>query len=228
MASTLPLILVPGLGADQRLFHKQSVALENLILPDWLEPERSDTLASYAKRLAARADPGRSCFVGGCSLGGMIALEMSRHLDAKACFLISSIRSPKELPRHFRILKPLASAIPGPCGKLSAGLVPGVARMTLCAARRRSNAAIRSLLEQCAAADPWFMWWAAVAICRWRPSCARWAIPVVHIHGERDHVLPHQNTQPDVLIRGAGHLAVMTHSSEVNTFLRKQMERFAG
>jgi pimeloyl-ACP methyl ester carboxylesterase len=228
MASTLPLILVPGLGADRRLFREQSVAFENLILPDWLEPERGDTLASYSKRLAARVDPGTACFVGGCSLGGMLALEMSRHLEAKACFLISSIRSPKELPWCFRLLKPLASVIPGPCGKLSAGLVPGFARTSLWVARRRFSPALRSLLEQCAAADPWFMWWAAVAICRWQPSCVPWPVPVAHIHGDHDRVLPHQRTQPDVLIRGATHLAVMTHAEQVNAFLQEQMERLAG
>ena len=96
MENTIPLILVPGLGADRRLFQEQSAAFGDLILPDWLEPERDDTLASYARRLAVRVDPGTACFVGGCSLGGMIALEMSRNLDAKACFLISSIRSPSE------------------------------------------------------------------------------------------------------------------------------------
>jgi pimeloyl-ACP methyl ester carboxylesterase len=49
---------------------------------------------------------------------------------------------------------------------------------------------------------------------------------VRHIHGDRDHLLPHRLTQPDVLVPGAGHLMVMTHPEAVNDFLREGMERY--
>lgn len=38
MAANLPLVLLPGLGADHRLFQAQTASLEGLITPDWIDP----------------------------------------------------------------------------------------------------------------------------------------------------------------------------------------------
>ena len=107
MPKDWPLILVSGMGADHRLLCHQVAAFPNAIVLPWLDPEPRETLASYARRLARANDPGGPCFVGGVSLGGMIAQEMTRHLDARACFLISTIRSARQLPLRVRTLSPL-------------------------------------------------------------------------------------------------------------------------
>jgi pimeloyl-ACP methyl ester carboxylesterase len=214
------LILLPGVGADRRLFRHQVAALENVITPDWIAPESGDTLASYAERMARAADPGGPCFVGGASFGGMVALEMTRHLDARACFLIGSIRSPGELPLRARLLRPLAWLIPG----WSFALQPSMARLAMAIAGRLMRPATRSQLAQLADADGRFIHWACLAILRWEPSAVPPAVPVLQIHGDRDHVLPHRRTRPNVLVRGAGHVLSMTFPDAVNEFLRLQME----
>jgi thioesterase domain-containing protein len=103
----LPLILLSGMGADERVFALQQRAFPNLIVPRWISPLEDETLTSFAARLARQIDPGGPCFMGGASFGGFVALEMARHLQAKACFLIGSVRSPAELPRRIRILRTL-------------------------------------------------------------------------------------------------------------------------
>src|SRR3954470_18150998 len=110
MASS-PLILLSGMGADDRVFAPQREAFPQLMVPGWIAPESTDeSLPSYAKRLAKRIDPGEPCFIGGASFGGFVALEMARHLQAKACFLIGSVRSPAELPWRIRMLRGLGTA----------------------------------------------------------------------------------------------------------------------
>jgi len=54
----------------------------------------------------------------------------------------------------------------------------------------------------------------------------RLAVPVAQIHGDRDRILPHRLTRPDVLVRGGGHLISMTHADVVNGFLRAGMEKW--
>jgi pimeloyl-ACP methyl ester carboxylesterase len=223
MATSLPLILLSGMGADERLFVAQKAVLPQLTVPAWLPPEPDDTLASYGQRMAAAVDPGVPCLIGGVSLGGMVAVEMARHLDAKACLLIASVRAPRELPRRVRVLKPLVWLIPTPL----ASLPPLVSRLVLAVAGRFLSSSRRSLLEQLAATDGRFLKWASLAILRWR-SVAGPTVPIVQIHGDRDRILPHALTHPDVLVAGAGHVLPVTHPIAVNQFLRDQLDRFAG
>jgi len=101
----LPLILLPGMGGDARMFRPQLALFANARVPPWIAPQPGEPLGSYAARMARAVDPGVDCLVAGASFGGMVALEMTRHLPrAKACLLIGSIRSPRELPPRIRIL----------------------------------------------------------------------------------------------------------------------------
>lgn len=97
-----PLVLIPGLGADERLFYPQQAAFPNSIAPHWLLPEKGETLESYARRWAddLRLQPG--CALAGVSFGGMVALEMSRWVQAEAVFLIGSCRDPRSIPWGLR------------------------------------------------------------------------------------------------------------------------------
>ena len=105
-----PLILLSGMGADERVFAPQLRAFGQLVVPNWIEAKPEESLASYAARLAAAVDPKRPCFVGGASFGGFVAMEMARRLDAMAVFLIGSARSPAELPLRVRALRRLSRA----------------------------------------------------------------------------------------------------------------------
>jgi pimeloyl-ACP methyl ester carboxylesterase len=223
LAETFPLILLPGMGADRRLFQRQIESLENVLAPDWIAPEPRDTLATYAERMAGTFDPGGPCFVGGASFGGMVALEMTRHLDARACFLIGSIRSPDQLPLRLRLLKPLASVLPS----WSLALPRGLARVMLATVGPLLRPATRSVLQQFADSDGRFVRWASLAILAWQGPPEPPIVPVFQIHGDRDRVLPHRMTRPDVLVRGAGHLLSITFPDAVNQFLKSHMDELS-
>src|ERR1700722_13749272 len=72
-----PIIMLPGMAADDRLFRHLRPSLPGLVTPAWIEPRRREPLPAYAGRLARCIDPGVPCFVGGASFGGMVALEMA-------------------------------------------------------------------------------------------------------------------------------------------------------
>lgn len=215
----MPLILLSGMGADERVFRRQREQFSNLRLPGWIPPQRGDDLPRYAQRLAKHVDPGGPCFVGGVSLGGMIAIEMARHLDCRGCLLIASVRCPRELPWRARVMRPAATLLPPGSG----GVPPLAARLALAVAGRFLGPVPKSLLRQLADADRNFLRWASMAILQWKPHRDSLAIPVRQIHGDRDHVLPHRLTTPDRLVHGGGHVLPMTHAEEVNQFLRDSM-----
>jgi hypothetical protein len=49
---TPQLVLISGLGADERLLAPQREAFPDAIIPPWLPPRTSDGLPEYAARLA--------------------------------------------------------------------------------------------------------------------------------------------------------------------------------
>lgn len=221
MKSTqLPLILLSGMGADERVFSPQKAAFDNLTVPEWLEPLPRESLAAYAKRMAAAVDPAGPCFLGGASFGGMVAMEMSRHLDVRAVILVGSVRGPQELPRLVRAC-PIWLAI-------FARFLPCRFVQFCCRGFRRTTGRflhpfVRGILSQLEHSDASFLRWAMFAMLVWRDSGDSKEVPVFQIHGERDRALPVKNTVPTSIVRGGGHVISLTHAEEVNMFLRETM-----
>ncbi|NQT38450.1 MAG: alpha/beta fold hydrolase [Planctomycetes bacterium] len=223
MPNTLPLIMFPALGFDERLFRRQAEVFPQLTVPRLTDPRSGDTLAKYARRLAERIDPGGPCVLGGVSFGGPLALETARHLDARGCFLISAVRSPKQLPWPARMCRPLtwlvshvSSEVPRFC--VSTGLA---------VTQRFIPPASLRFARRLAQPENRFARWAAMAVMRWKPLPGDWGFPVWQIHGAQDHVLPHRAFNPDVLIDDGGHHLPLTHADEINRFLRTRIERVA-
>lgn len=217
-----PLILVPGMGADERLFARQREAFPNLIVPKWITPAPNDSIQSYAKRLALEIDPKRPCFVGGASFGGFVAMEMARHLQTLGVFLIGSLRGAEELPPKFKMLKPIRqflSAIPfAMLGKSAAISVSMTGNL--------SGHAIKDVVKQFTEADAVFLRWASQAVLDWEasPTSPMPQPPIFQIHGGSDPVLSPRFTRPDEVIPGAGHLISLTHPKQLNAFLAKHMK----
>jgi pimeloyl-ACP methyl ester carboxylesterase len=211
MGEDMPLILLPGMAADERLFAPQRAAFPRLVVAAWIAPLPQEPLRSYATRLARRIDPGQPCVVGGASFGGIVALEMADHLQARACVLISSVRSPDELPGWYRLLRPAAVLGPAGLGRL-AGLLAGASAPSL---PSRTAQHLRRL----SAPEAAFQRWASWAVLTWRPSRATRQVKVYQIHGGADRTLPIRYTRPDVVVAGGGHLLPLTHPRAVNEML---------
>ena len=212
---TLPIILLPGMTADEKLFRLQRAALPTLITPAWIEPRDRESLGAYAARFARCVDPGNPCFIGGASFGGMVALEMAPHLRVEACFLIASVRAASELPWSFRALRPVIQLGPERMGRadgLAGRLIPFLPGRTAGQLRRLSEP--RSS----------FLRWASWAALAWRPSPETREVRVYQIHGAEDRTLPAGRTRPDVLVAKAGHLLPLTHAEAVNEFIRQRVE----
>ncbi|HEY0140718.1 MAG TPA: hypothetical protein VGF48_07470 [Thermoanaerobaculia bacterium] len=78
---TKRLLLLPAVGADRRLFDSQRSCAAELHVIEWIDPAAPDEpLAHYAQRLASSVDTSRPFVLGGASFGGMVALQLARHV----------------------------------------------------------------------------------------------------------------------------------------------------
>jgi pimeloyl-ACP methyl ester carboxylesterase len=207
----IPIILLSGMAADERLFAAQRAAFPNLRVQPWVPPLPGASLRSYAARLAQLIDPGRECIVGGASFGGVVALELIRHLPARACILIGSVRTPLALPWRWRVFAPLAPLGPDAL-RVIASLGARVGQRFL------ARGTVRRL-QRLSSPEAAFVRWALCAVMQWRPGPNPQRVPVYHIHGSADRVLPVARVRPDVVVPGGAHALSLFNPTAVNDFI---------
>jgi pimeloyl-ACP methyl ester carboxylesterase len=225
MADQLPfqLILLPGLGADQRQFEPQRGAFPDLLVPPWIVPRKKETLVDYAARLAKTIVPTRPTVLGGSSFGGMVAYEMARHLRPAAVVLIGSCRSPRALHPMARRLRPMVPLVAVQVFALAQWMSPLGVRMFSPFTPEQRRLCVAMFQET----DCGFMKWACRAILGWAPSGLP-PVPVFQIHGQKDRVMPARLAAADQLIPDGGHLINLTHAPQVNAFMVRAFESVLG
>lgn len=218
MSTPCPLLLFSGMAADATVFASQQTAIPGLVAPDWLKPERDETLTDYCRRWAEDLRPLQPRFLGGASFGGIVALEVAQYLKPEAVFLIGSVRSPAELPRRIRRLRVFRSVLPA----VPLGVLQWSARTTSRLPHRQALGHLLGIARLFGAADPDVVRWSARQILAWRQTPVL-ECPVYAIHGDADPIFPIRGCHPDAIVRGGGHVISLTHPEQVTTFLRAGM-----
>lgn len=212
------LVMLPGLGADARQFEPQRAAFPGLRVPAWIPHHPGETLRAYARRFAATVRARRPFFLGGSSFGGMVAQELAAQLRPEAVLLIASARSGRQIAPHLHYFARFAQVLPPRAFELGRGLTRLYVRKF-----GDLDPAQQALLEAMVAqARPAFVRWGIAAISDW-PGAGDLDVPVWHIHGSDDELIPLARVRPDRVVRGAGHLVNLTHAAEVNRFLAEHL-----
>lgn len=218
MTADFQLFLLPGLGADHRLFEPQRLAFPQLVVPPWIPPRRNESLSDYAARMAETIRPTRDVpfVLGGVSFGGMMAYEMARHLRPDATVLIATCRTRSGLRPVFRAARWLLPALPVQAWAVAKLLAGPAVQLRFDATAERKRLAVEMFKQM----DSRFMHWTLQAILNWDPKPVD-GVRVVQIHGRRDMLIPAGRVKADQYIADGGHLINITHADQVNAFIRK-------
>ncbi|NQT88587.1 alpha/beta hydrolase [bacterium] len=210
--------MLPGVGADARLFEPQAAGFPNLVVPRWIEPEAGESLEAYGERMAATIDVERPFYLGGASFGGMAALEVARHTGPEAVFLLGSCRSRLSVPVYMRFLERVSRLAPSWALDISRGVVPRLAGVV----EPLDEHSAELFAGMLADTSIEFVRWATQAIVGWSFE-AELACPIYHIHGALDAVLPLRLVEPDQIVPDGSHLITLTHGDVVNAFMAERM-----
>ena len=214
----MKLVFLPGLGADARLFEAQRRAFPTLEVPRWLAPPDQEPLERFAARMASGVAPDAVLYLGGVSFGGMVALEMARHLRPRGVFLIGSCSNPGELPTYTRFLGRALRIFPARISKAPDKIRP-LLRLKFGAATKEHEELLFQMLLDTPIS---FLRWGCRAILDWKPAGPP-PVPVWRIHGAADHLIPASLVRADRVVEGAGHLVNLTHPQEVERFIREHV-----
>ena len=212
--------LIPGLGADERVFRGVHLPGPTTVLP-WLRPQSAtEPLRHYAARLAEAVPASQPCWLVGVSFGGLLALEMGRLRPLARVVLISSLANAQQLPPLLKF-----GRATGLHRLVPFGLLPHLPRLAQWFFGARNGQEYRLLARILRDTDPTFARWATRQLLHWDSA----GVPAaVRLHGTCDRLLPAGSAPIDYLLPSAGHFLIVSHAAEISYILSQlavQMEK---
>ncbi|HTD98912.1 MAG TPA: alpha/beta hydrolase [Mucilaginibacter sp.] len=208
------IFLIPGLGADTRIYKDIDLQGNEAVNVNWIEPDKSDTLPSYAQKLIDKYHITPHSIVIGNSLGGMIAIEIANKIDLDKVILISSIKTADEAPLNFKLFKylPLYKIVP-------ARLITSMGFIIRFAFGKMSKNHQDMFVSMLRNTSAKFVKWAIGAILHWDNQ----TIPknVYHITGDKDKVFPYKRIKGATIIKGGTHIMIFNRAKEINSWLKE-------
>jgi pimeloyl-ACP methyl ester carboxylesterase len=209
-----PIYVLSGLGADERVFQKIDFG-GPVTFVKWAVPEPTESIQAYAVRIAAGI-PDACPILVGLSFGGMVAIEIAKHIPVEKLVLIATAKTREGLPFYYRLIGylNLHRLVPVQLLKQSN-------RLTNWAFGAASGADKNLLKQILADTSPQFLKWAMNQILHWKNQ----SLPtqVVHIHGTSDRILPIAFVNCDIRIEGGGHLMTLNKPEVLGAVIRRYL-----
>jgi hypothetical protein len=205
--------LVPGLGADERLFARlkwdEGTMVNSL---KWIEPRDHERIEDYALRMAQQVDTSKPFVLAGVSLGGIISIEMAKHINPHKIIIISSIKTKKEKPPYFFVGYLFKNTVF--ISEKRKLMLKILVRVFFGNMSRRSFNVFRDMLVKTGEKQ---IKWAQNAIVGWNNT--QQFENLVHIHGTADLVFPTLFLKKYIPIEGGTHYMVISKSREISRLL---------
>ena len=205
---------ISGLGADERVFQKLQFEGYQPIHICWLEPEKGESIADYARRLTTQIKSERPILIG-LSFGGIIAVEMAKQIDTEKVILISSTKNRQEVPFYFQIFRwlPIYQLLPARLILWFARLLASWFFSLETVDERKLFRAILFDTNAC------FMKWAMHQVVIWKNEL----IPnnTFHIHGKSDRIFPYRFVHEDFSVEHGGHFMIMNRAERISQLIQK-------
>ncbi len=210
--------LIPGQGSDGRLF--KNINIENYETKniEYSIPEKGETMTTYAERLSSQIDPTKKFSIVGVSLGGMLAIEMSKIMQPEEIVLIASAKTKNEIPSLYKFFNkiPIHRLLGGRFYKFWTILLqPLYEPMS-----KEDQKLWRSMMKR---KDPKFMKRAVRCIIEWDNENYE-GIKLLHIHGTKDKTLPIKNIHKPVIIENGTHVMTLTNGKEISKIINQWLE----
>lgn len=209
------LVLLPGLGADERLFSEIRTLCLPVVTPRLPVPMPHEPMHAYSTRVAASLDLRPEDWIGGCSFGSIVAADIARRRPVKGLVLIGGALSPDSLIATWQWLALLRPLLPV---RHLHPLLANRSVISLCFGALPEPVA-QQLIAMLQDTPNAMLSEGARLLSQYQPVSAP-LCPVHAIHGTLDRFMRPPPVPDCHILHDAGHALALTHPHEVSTFLR--------
>lgn len=209
------LYVLSGLGVDNRVFDTFEFKNTNMVFISWITPLQNDTLPSYAARIAEQIKEDYFMLMG-LSFGGMVAVEIAKIRHVKKVILLASAKGRKELPPLYAFIGKYKLHQWMPTFLLKR--CNGITYWFFGVQTKEDKYLLKEILSD---TDCTFLTWAIDAILNWKNE--EFPSNLIHIHGNKDRILPCKYIAYDYLIVGGSHFMTVNFSREIECILEKHL-----
>lgn len=205
--------LIPGLGADSRLFNRLSwKAGVHVSALKWIEPFPQENISDYALRMCDQIETSKPFLFVGVSLGGIMSIEMGKHIHPEKIVIISSIKHKEEKPFYFVLGRLFKNGIWLPLKQKR--LLYLLIRMFF---GKISNEQFEIFRDMLLHTSRNFIRWADMAVVKWDNTQV--FDNLTHIHGSKDLVFPERFLKNHISIKGGTHFMIVNRAVEIMKIL---------
>lgn len=209
--------LIPGMGADHRLFTHFELKYGQVHYLNWIHHGRSKNLLEYAHLMADRIETENNVLVGS-SMGGMVAVEMSKIVNPLATILVSAPVGRHEFPQILKTFN--AIRLHKALTPKQIQLISGLADLFMGFKTPEQRALFYDMLK---GNGPDFLHFSIGAVLGWKntePPAGRF----IQIIGSEDKLFKVPKIKDAHIIHGSGHFTAFEKAREVCDIINLYVE----
>lgn len=211
---------IGGIASDERIFRYQMTSVENAVYLAFPKHDKYDTMETYAQKFIPFIDTSKPFNIVANSMGGIMTMELIKHVQPQKVVLISSIKSRKEMPFMLKQMKftNMHKLLPGK------GFISAIQFGSLFKREVLKEPAMRNLAVSMAKSnDPGFLYWCVNAIVKWN-GADDYRKDIIHIHGTKDEMFPMRNIKNVIAVKGGSHTMILNRHHEVTNLLKESLK----
>ncbi len=206
---------IGGIASDERIFKYQMAVVEKPVYLPFPEHHSHDTMETYAQKFIPQIDTSEPFNIVGNSMGGIMTMELIRHVQPEKVVLISSVKSRSEMPFILKQMKftNMHKLLPGQ------GFIHSIEFGSMFKREVLKKPGLRHLAVSMAKNNsPDFLYWCVDAIVKWSGK-EDYRKDIIHIHGTKDEMFPYKNIKNAIPVEGGSHSMLLINHDIVNQLL---------
>jgi pimeloyl-ACP methyl ester carboxylesterase len=204
--------LIPGMGADKRLFQNFHLPNGKVHHLDWIPHRSSRTLSEYAHLMAERITTDNNIIVGS-SMGGMVTVEIAKLIKPKGAVLVSAPTGRHEFPQVLKNLKALRLH-----RALSPKQVLRISKLADLFMGFKTEEQRAMFYDMLRGNGEDFLHFSVGAVLEWQNTTPP-DVPFIQIIGTHDKLFKQHKIPNAIMIEGSGHFTAFEKGKEVSQII---------
>ena len=204
--------LIPGMGADKRLFQHFNLPNGKVHHLDWMPHGASRNLTEYASLMAERITTERNIIVGS-SMGGMVTVEMAKQIKPLGAVLVSAPTGRHEFPQSLKTLSALKLH-----RALNAKQVMRISKLCDLFMGFKTEEQRAMFYDMLRGNGHEFLYFSVSAVLEWQNTTPP-PVPFIQILGTKDKLFSQPKIQNAIMLEGSGHFTAFEKGKEVSKII---------